>query len=175
LAQDIDRGKRHTPERVEEGLRYLAMNFGKARRASREMEKAGLEPLSPSILDYWKKTAHAERYQTLLAQVIARRDHESAEQIDALVRKALGIEKRILQETDDKLDTIPAKDLPNAFKNLAIGSGVLRDKADRMRGKPDATVRHTVNLTLVQRAIAQLEQDIADEETTVDGEAELVE
>lgn len=85
-------------------------------------------------MDHWKKAAHPERYEQLRAEWEKRRDLDAAERMDALVSRALDIEEDILEKAAVKVDKIDPRDLANAFKNLAIGSGVLQDKSDRLRG-----------------------------------------
>jgi hypothetical protein len=90
--------------------------------------------------------------------------------MEALVSRALDIEEDILDKTAEKLDKIDARDLPNAFKNLAIGSGVLQDKSDRLKGRPAGVIEHKVSLPEIQRALAELERE-AMQAQTVDAEA----
>jgi hypothetical protein len=152
MKQEIDRGKRHDLSAVDEGLIYLAMNYGKARKASRKMAEDGLTPIPPATLDYWKKVSHPGRYEQLRAEMEKRRDLNAAERMDALVSRALDIEEQVLEQTAETLDKIDARDLPNAFKNLAIGSGRppsqerqpqgqagRHDRAPLRRGRPRQT------------------------------------
>lgn len=174
MKREIDRGKRHDLSAVDEGLVYLAMNYGKARKASRRMAEDGLTPIPPATLDYWKKVSHAERYEQLRAEMEKRRDLNAAERMDALRNRALDIEEDLLDKTAEKLDRIDARDLPNAFKNLAIGSGILQDKSDGLKGKPAVLIEHHYDVTVLDRLIAekkqQLAQALAEEEASIDAE-----
>jgi hypothetical protein len=99
MSKAIDRGKRHDLGNIDQGLVYLAMNYGKTRKASRKMAEDGLTPIPPATLDYWKKVSHPERYEQLRAETEKRRDLNAAERMDALVRRALDIEADILDKT----------------------------------------------------------------------------
>ena len=55
------------------------------------------------------------------------------------------------------MDKIDPRDLANAFKNLAIGSGVLQDKSDRLRGKPAGVIEHKISLAQIEQALAALQ------------------
>jgi hypothetical protein len=172
-SKEIDRGKRHDIDSIDQGLIYLARAYGKARKASRLMAEDGLQPVPPSTLDHWKKVAHPERYEQLRTEWEKRRDLDAAERMDALVSRALDIEEEILEKTAEKVDKIDPRDLANAFKNLAIGSGVLQDKSDRLRGKPAVVVEHQHNLLpQIERALAELEREAMEAETV---DAEVVE
>ena len=124
MRQEIDRGKRHDITAIDQGLIYLARAYGKARKASRLMAEDGLTPVPPSTLDHWKKVTHPERYEQLRAEWEKRRDLDAAERMDALVSRALDLEEKILDQAAEKVDKIDPRDLANAFKNFAIGSGV---------------------------------------------------
>jgi hypothetical protein len=159
VKQEIDRGKRHDIDSIDQGLIYLARAYGKARKASRLMAEDGLQPVPPSTLDHWKKVAHPERYAQLRVEWEKRRDLDAAERMDALVSRALDIEEEILEKTAEKVDEIDPRDLANAFKNLAIGSGVLQDKSDRIKGKPAAAIEHRLEVAQIDRMLAQLEAE----------------
>lgn len=156
MSQEIDRGKRHDITAADRGLVYLAMSYGKARKASRKMAEGGLDPVPPATLDYWKKVAHVARYEQLRQEMAKRRDLDAAERMDALVSKALDLEEKILDQTAEKLDKIDARDLPNAFKNLTIGTGVLQDKSDRIKGKPLGVVQHRWSIDQLNAAMDEL-------------------
>ena len=100
-----------------------------------------------------------------------RRDLEAAERMDGLVSR-LDLEEQILDHAEENVEKIPPKDLANAYKNLAIGSGVLQDKSDRIKGKPAEVVHHQIDLTTVRKAIAALEAQQLEEEIT---DAEVME
>jgi hypothetical protein len=159
MKREIDRGKRHDITAIDQGLIYLARAYGKARKASRLMAQDGLQPIPASTLDHWKKVAHPERYEQLRAEWEKRRDLDAAERMDALVSRALDIEEEILEKTAEKVDKIDPRDLANAFKNLAIGSGVLQDKSDRIKGKPAAAIEHRLDVAQIDRMLAQLEAE----------------
>jgi hypothetical protein len=161
---EIDRGKRHDIDSIDQGLIYLARAYGKARKASRLMAEDGLVPIPASTLDHWKKVAHPERYERLRAEWEKRRDMDAAERMDALRNRAIEVEEDILEKTAEKLDKIDARDLPNAFKNLAIGSGILQDKSDGLKGKPAHVVEHRYSVAEIDAALAKLG-------VTVDGAA----
>ena len=84
----------------------------------------------------------------------------------------LDLEEQILDHAEENVEKIPPKDLANAYKNLAIGSGVLQDKSDRIKGKPAEVVHHQIDLTTVRKAIAALEAQQLEEEIT---DAEVME
>ncbi|MDP9143763.1 MAG: hypothetical protein M3N43_03555 [Actinomycetota bacterium] len=173
MKQEVDRGKRHDINAIDQGLIYLARAYGKARKASRLMKEDGLTPIPPSTLDHWKKNAHVARYEQLRAEWEKRRDLDTAERMDALVSRALDIEEDILEKTAEKVDKIDPRDLANAFKNLAIGSGVLQDKSDRLRGKPAGVIEHRHDVYhWVEQEIAKLEREALEAETV---DAEVVE
>ena len=172
MKQEIDRGKRHDITAIDQGLIYLARAYGKARKASRLMAEEGLQPVPPSTLDHWKKVSHPERYEQLRAEMEKPRDLNAAERMDALVSRALDIEEDLLEKTADKLDQIDPRDLANAYKNIAIGSGVLQDKSDRIKGKPSVLVEHRYDVTAIEAAMRAIEAEVMEAQPV---DAEVVE
>ena len=174
MSREIDRGKRHDLTAVDEGLCYLALCYGKARKASRAMAADGLTPVPAATLDYWKKVSHPKRYEQLRQEVEKRRDLDAAERMDALVSKALDIEEKVLKQTDENLDKIAPRDLPNAFKNLAIGGGVLQDKSDRIKRRPAEVAEHRIDVAKLEKALADLErigrERLAQQQRIIDAE-----
>jgi len=156
MSQEIDRAKRHDIDAIDRGLVYLALNYGKARKASRAMKEDGLDPIPAATLDYWKKVSHCERYEQLRQEMEQRRDLNAAERMDALVNKALDLEEKILDQTAKGIGQIAPRDLPNAYKNLAIGSGVLQDKSNIIRNKPTEIVQRGPSFAELEYAIAAL-------------------
>ena len=172
MRQEIDRGKRHDVTAIDQGLIYLARAYGKARKASRLMIEDGVTPIPPSTLDHWKKVAHPGRYERLRAEWEKRRDLDAAERMDAIRSRALEIEEDILEKTAAKLDKIDARDLPNAFKNLAIGSGILQDKSDSLKGKPAGVIEHRYDVTAIEAAMRAIEAEVMEAQPV---DAEVVE
>jgi hypothetical protein len=92
--------------------------------------------------------------------------------MDALVARTLELEEKILDQAEEKMNKIDPKDLANAYKNFAIGSGVLQDKSDRIKGKPTITIDHRYDLAEIQRAMDAILDSVEQEESV---DAEVVE
>jgi hypothetical protein len=148
------------------------MSYGKARKTSRKMAEDGLTAIPPATLDYWKKVSDVGRYEQLRREVEKRRDFNAAERMDALVARTLELEEKILDQAEEKMNKIDPKDLANAYKNFAIGSGGLQDKSDRIKVKPTITIDHRYDLAEIQRAMDAILDSVEQEESV---DAEVVE
>jgi hypothetical protein len=135
----------HEIERVDEGLVYLALAAGNAKRAHERMGADGLDPIPVRTLNEWKNTVYPERYAAVLAEKEQWRREQGAERLADLSQQTLEAYEEVLQRFRRAVragDHVGARDFGGAMKNASAAFATFTDKENVARDRPTSIVDH---------------------------------
>jgi hypothetical protein len=130
------RHRKFSESEVEQGLHMLALFNGNRRRASRELEKAGLK-VNPTTLRQWARD-EPERYARIEDEVIPETYRELARRNEAVGLTALELQAKLLEdiEADREAGNLEPKDKHTALRNVGVTGGIAQEKGALARGRP---------------------------------------
>jgi hypothetical protein len=136
------RHRKFSESEVEQGLHMLALFNGNRRRASRELEKAGLK-VNPTTLRQWARD-EPERYARIEDEVIPETYRELARRNEAVGLTALELQAKLLEdiEADREAGNLEPKDKHTALRNVGVTGGIAQEKGALARGRPTSHVQH---------------------------------
>lgn len=146
-------------KKTAEALHCLALEGGSVTAASKALG------IPKQTLHAWKTGRHREEYERIAQAHESRRDRSLADKYHAIASDRAELLESIGQEAKEALEagnTTKLKDLGQADQNFSRTAGIVTQHDRSLRDKPLQQVEHTVNLTLVQKAIHRLEQETVD-------------
>lgn len=124
-------------EEIERGLIAVAFANGNGSQASRDLAEDGIK-IPAKTLYAWSRKTKVARYEQIRSTVVEKVRQRAADAHRALAEKQIQISSEATDLLRGKLTEIPARDLPNAVRNLDVGSAIHTDKAQALEG--EATV-----------------------------------
>lgn len=107
----------YTLEEREAGLAALAIWHGNSQQAARVLKEQGTEIPARTLLNW--KAAHPQRYAELQEQIVPRVREKLAQQFEVIGLRSAELTLKSLDEYDDKLGQLDAKDLASAIRNIS--------------------------------------------------------
>jgi hypothetical protein len=138
------RQHRYNVEDIDRALCATAYFNGNTRRAASALKGQGLS-IPRSTIRGWL-TTHADRYETLRADLLPRIHERVAEKHLELADAQMDASWEFLDRLLKEKDNIPPRDLSTVQRNLDTGSGIHTDKAAMLRGKGPAPVRVNISI-----------------------------
>jgi hypothetical protein len=147
-------GRRYTDTEVERGLVALALYQGNARRASRELNKQGINIPFKTLYDW--RHSKADRLASVRESILPVVKAELAEnhtdlaklQLEASRQATAQILHKLKEETD-----LTATQLATVTRSMDIGSGIHTENASKLRGEPQLIVEHRSAKEIEQRLV----------------------
>jgi len=164
------------PEQIERALLRLAEANGNAEVASRSLKTDGLT-INPTTLRRWRHGKHAERYAIVRSEVLPRLQAQAAEAHADLAAREMAVSAAMVERLSSEVDELQPRDLSTAVRNLDVGAGIHRDKAQLLKGEPTQVVRRSfeeIKRELKARGIV-LDGTVIHEETVATPVPELPE
>jgi hypothetical protein len=133
-------------ERVELGLRTLALCGGNTRRAARILEADG-NRIPQSTLHRWRDHTYARRYLEIRNETQAEIGQEIADHAMEIAGRANEVEEQLIDKMAAHVEDVPvedSKDLANVargFASVAQGRDLALRNANLLREKPTAITR----------------------------------
>jgi hypothetical protein len=135
-------------EDIGRGLSAVAYFSGNTRAAAKALKEQGLSVPRSTLRD-WQRT-HADRYETLRADLIPRVHERVAEKHLELADAQMEASWEFLQRLRTEKENIPPRDLSTVQRNLDVGSAVHTDKALALRGQ-GGPAQVNVNISLADQ------------------------
>jgi hypothetical protein len=157
-------GKRYSEVEVEKAL-IAAATLG-IRPAARELD------MPVATLYQWTQQ-QPERYAEIKTEEAPKWRARAAAGFEDIVEGLTEAENKILTRLQDRVDKLDDKDLARTLKDVSTSKGINSQHVHQLRGQPAQVIEHKVNLTLVQKAIEQLEKPDSVDSTAVEVEPSL--
>jgi transposase-like protein len=153
--------RRYTPDDKRRGLiAYLATgNLNQAAETS---------SIPASTIKTWRDRSETELYSQLSRELGAQIDEQITAQVRETVVSLGQIERKLIARLDDEVDSIHARDLPNALKSVADAKAKSTDKMLLLTGRATDRVEHIDArdlLTDIQRIVQPYVNSTAEEDT----------
>ena len=138
---------RYSDAEIHAALVAAAKYHGNYRAASRETG------INKDTLRFWIEKKHAERYRQIQAELTPVLRARAAEEYMARAEVSRRIEEAIDAQLIERLDQIPARDLPGAKRNVATAGAIATDKAAQLRGEATTIVEHRKDMREIARSL----------------------
>jgi hypothetical protein len=147
--------------RLVSGKRYSEIEIDKALIAAATL---GIRPAARALsvpeatIRSWMRDK-PERYAEIKATEAPKWRERAAAEFEDVVDDLTEVERTVATRLRDRVEKLEDKDLARTLKDVSTSKGINSQHVHQLRDRPAQVIEHKVNLTLVQKAIAQLEED----------------